>query len=240
MKIMTLNLEGYFDWDDRADRIVRHIQRQDPDVILFQEVVYLPEESPYTQVTLLNRILKYPFQHASVTRLQPSPHYDNYREGLAVLSKLPITSSEVLVLKKEADDPHNRIIQFIDVIDDERTVGLANAHLSVREDHAIHHLEEVLGIMDSRGEKRIMAGDFNVDHIDHHSSVWRRDGYVLSTSNHQYVSFPDGHKTIDYFLVPKEYELDSLGLSHDGLSDHRAVMATIEYKPSTFRLAHAR
>lgn len=236
---MTLNLQGYFDWDDRADNIVRHIQQADPDVILFQEVVYLPEESQYTQVSLLNRILKYPFSHIAVTRLQPSPHYANYREGLAVLSRLPVASTEELVLKREVDDPHNRIVQFIDVLDDERTVGLANVHLSVRDDHAVHHLEEIMGIMDARGEKRVLAGDFNMDGAARHAAVWR-DNYVLSTSGHNYVSFPEGHKTIDYFLVPKEYELDSLGLSHDGLSDHRALTADIEYKPAPVRFGQRR
>lgn len=230
MKIMTLNLQGYFDWDDRADRIVRHIKREDPDVILFQEVVYLPEESAYTQVSLLNRVLKYPFQHASVTRLQPSPHYENYREGLAILSRLPIATTESLILERAIDDPHNRIVQFVDVLDGDRTVRLANVHLSVRTDHAVKHLQEIFGIMQARGEKRILAGDFNVDHIERHASFWR-DDYVLSSSTHNYISFPDEHKMIDYFLVPKEYELDSLNLSHDGLSDHRALTADIEYKP---------
>lgn len=239
MKIMTLNLQGYFDWDSRADHIIRHIKRANPDVILFQEVVYLPEESQYTQVSLLNRILKYPFSHTSVTRLQSSQHFENYREGLAVLSRLPISSSEALVLKQESDDPHNRIVQFIDVLDDERTVGLANVHLSVRDDHAVHHLQEILSIMNERGEKRVLAGDFNVDNIARlASSLWRED-YVLSTSKREYVSFPEGHKTIDYFLVPREYEIDSLGLSHDGLSDHRALTAEIEYKPAALRPAYA-
>jgi len=239
MKIMTLNLEGYFNWDDRADHIIRHIRQTNPDIILFQEVVYLPEESQYTQVSLLNRLLKYPYYHGSVTRLQPSPHYENYREGLAVLSRLPITTTEALVLKREADDPHNRIVQFIDVIDDKKIVGLANVHLSVRNDHAVHHLEEIFSIMQDRDETRILAGDFNVDNIDRHAASLWRDKYVLSTAKHQYVSFPEGHKTIDYFLVPKEYELDLLGLSHDGLSDHRALTAEIEYKHALTRFARA-
>lgn len=235
---MTLNLQGYFDWDDRADHIIRHIRRANPDVILFQEVVYLPEESPYTQVSLLNRLLKYPFYHGSVTRLQPSPHYANYREGLAVLSRLPIATTEALVLKRESDDPHNRIVQFIDVLDDERTVGLANVHLSVRGDHAAHHLQEALDIMSERDEKRIIAGDFNNIPMEQHSGLWRED-YVISTSLHRYISYPGEHSTIDYFLVPKEYELESLGLSHDGLSDHRALTADIEYRPTPVRRAFA-
>lgn len=227
-------MRGFFEWDDRADRIVNHIKKENPDIVFFQEVVYLPEESPYTQVGLLNKVLRYPFYQGSITRLQESPEYEVYREGLATLSKYPLVNSESIVLKQEEGDPHNRLVQFFDVMVDETTVKFANVHLSVRHDRALHHLEEVLGIMNARGEKRILIGDFNMEHLERHAHLWR-DDYFLSTTVRDYVSFPDEHKTIDYLLVPKEFELEWLRLSDDSLSDHRAITADVEYKPAVLR-----
>ena len=61
-------------------------------------------------------------------------------------------------------------------------------HLSVRDDYAIHHLEEVLGILESRGEKRIIGGDFNVNHLERQRSLWK-EGYVLTSELERYVSY---------------------------------------------------
>jgi endonuclease/exonuclease/phosphatase family metal-dependent hydrolase len=159
---MTLNMRGFFEWDERANRIADYIKKENPDIVFFQEVVYLPEESPYTQVSLLNRELKYPYYQGSITRLQESPHYEVYREGLATLSRYPLVSSESIVLKQEEGDPHNRLVQLFDIAIDESIVKFANVHLSVRHDRALHHLQEVFGILEQRHEKRIIIGDFNI------------------------------------------------------------------------------
>ena len=56
MRITTLNLRGFFDWDAPARRrSSTYLRGLDPDVILFQEVVFLPEVSPFSPVELLNR-----------------------------------------------------------------------------------------------------------------------------------------------------------------------------------------
>ena len=87
MKLTTLNLQGFNDWLHREPEIIDYLKATDPDVILFQEVVFLPAISAFNQVQLLNKKLNYPFEHSAVTRLQPSHEYETFREGLAVLSK---------------------------------------------------------------------------------------------------------------------------------------------------------
>lgn len=99
-------------------------------------------------------------------------------------------------------------------------------HLSVRDDYALHHLQEVLGILKSRGEKRIIGGDFNMNHLERHAHLWR-DDYILTTEIEHYVSFAASRQANDYFLVPKEYALRSIELSEDGLSDHRALAVEV-------------
>jgi len=227
MKIISLNLRGFFDWEARLPHIVDYLARERPEVLLLQEVVYLPDLSPWAQVDLLNRAAGFPHRHSSISRLQGSKQFGPYREGLAVLSRLPVVGSETIILLHEPDDPHNRLVQFFDVVDDTgKTWLFANVHLSVRDDYALHHLEEVLAILAARGEKRIIGGDFNMNHLERHRHLWQ-SGYVLTTEIEHYVSFAGSHQANDYFLVPKEYAMASIELSEDGLSDHRALAVEV-------------
>lgn len=227
MKVTTLNLQGMINWEVRQLAILLYLQTEKPDIILFQEVVFLPDISPYNQVQTLNQTLGYEYEHCSVTRLQPSAQYTTFREGLGMLSKYPVIKSDVLILKKEAGDEHNRIIQLLDIEVKGQIVKFANIHFSLthKKDYATIHLKETLGILKDRGEARIIAGDFNRDHLEDLSELWG-DDYTLSTDT-SYISFPSEATRIDYFLVPKVYSLTDLSLSDDSLSDHRALTVEI-------------
>jgi endonuclease/exonuclease/phosphatase family metal-dependent hydrolase len=226
MRITSLNLRGFFEWEKRSERIVAYLRRVDPDVLLFQEVVYLPAISPFSPVELLNRELGYPYRHESITRLQRGRTFNDYREGLAALSRWPVPASEAVVLHHEDHDPHQRIVQFLDVQQDGRLWPLANVHLSVRDDFAIEHLKEVLEMLNAKEERRILGGDFNVDHLERHAALWRGRA-VLTSELEPYLSRPASHENDDYFLVPTEYTVESLQLSGDELSDHRALTVDV-------------
>jgi endonuclease/exonuclease/phosphatase family metal-dependent hydrolase len=226
MRITSLNLRGFFDWQARVPRIEAYLRQADPDVVLFQEVVFLPEVSPFTPADLLNRRLEYPYQHGSVTRLQVGRQFPVYREGLALLSRLPVPSTEALVLRHEEGDPHQRIVQLFDVREGDDLWRFADVHLSVKDEYAINHLKELLGILDARGERRILGGDFNVNHLERQARLWR-DHYVLTTQLQQYVTYEATQQANDYFLVPKEYRIDAIHLSGDDLSDHRALTVDV-------------
>jgi endonuclease/exonuclease/phosphatase family metal-dependent hydrolase len=225
VKIITLNLRGFFDWDDRLPHILSYLAREQAELVLLQEVVYLPDLSPLSNADLLNRDAGFPHRFSAIDRMQPSEVYGLYREGLSVLSHLPVIKSETIILRHQDPDPHQRLVQFIDVQGD-AVVKLANVHFSIRDDFALNNLREVLGMLEARGEKRIIAGDFNVNHLEKYAHLWR-DDYVVSTQLQSYVSFAESNQANDYFLVPKEYELKSIVVSEDGLSDHRALAAEI-------------
>jgi len=221
MRITTLNLRGFFDWDARSPQIVAYLRGLDPDVVLFQEVVFLPDVSPFSPVELLQRELALPFRHEAITRLQRGRAHPVYREGLGVLSRMPVAASQALALQHQAGDPHQRIVQLVDVTAPDGVWPLANVHLSVRDDYALHHLGEVLGILRDRGEQRILGGDFNVDHLEQHAALWH--DAVLTSSVASYQSHPSSHENDDYFLVPTAFTIDRVLVSGDGLSDHEAV-----------------
>ena len=221
MRITTLNLRGFFDWEHRLPVLVGYLRGVAPDVLLLQEVVYLPEVSPFSPSELLNRELGFAVRHDAITRLQRGRAHPVYREGLAVLSRLPVPGTEVLALQHETGDPHHRIVQFLDVEGPDGVWPLANVHLSVRDDYALRHLGEVLGMLRARGQRRVLGGDFNVDHLEQHAELW--EDAVLSSSIRPYESHPSSHENDDYFLVPTGYRIDRVDVSGDRLSDHRAI-----------------
>ena len=227
MKITTLNLQGFVDWQRREPAIITYLQQTQPDIILFQEVVYLPETSAHNQVQLINKTLRYPYEHTSVTRLQVGLEVETYREGLGMLSKYPVTKTDTIVLKKAPDDEHNRIAQLLDIRHKDITIQLANVHFSLTDtkDFATAHLAETLNILTWRGEERIIVGDFNMADLSTSKHLWQ-DSYT-SSSQFEYVSFPSEEKRIDYFLVPKSFNLRHVGVSNDELSDHRALTAEV-------------
>jgi len=233
MIITTLNLQEFHDWDARQPAVIEYLQSTSADIILFQEVVYLPTISQYNQVQLLNQVLKYPAIQSAVTRLQPSPRYETYREGLAAISRYPVVQSDTIILKQAEGDEHNRIIQLLDIEIDGRIVKIANVHFSITDitDFATAHLKETLEIFASRGEERIIAGDFNLSNLEQTSELWEAN-YRCSTEK-DYISYLGMNKRVDYFLIPKSYSFDSISTSGDGISDHRALTVDVSLVEST-------
>lgn len=221
----SLNVQAFADWEDRKPKIIDYVRQTDPDILLFQEVTFLPQIASQNQVSILNRTLEYPYENTAVTRLQDSPVYENYREGLGLISKYPILKSETIILKQQAHDEHQRIVQLIDIKCGDRIIKFANVHFSISdndEELPREHLRELLQILDSRGETRILGGDFNMDSIDLHADLWQ-DKYI-SSSIVPYITYPTMNKRVDYLLIPKEYSFVTITTSPDGLSDHRALL----------------
>jgi endonuclease/exonuclease/phosphatase family metal-dependent hydrolase len=228
MKIISLNLQAFTNWEARKPAILEYLQAESPDIILFQEVVFIPNISPYNQVQLLNETLRYPYEQSAITRLQPSHVYSLYREGLASLSNYPVTKSDTVILQQAEGDEHNRIVQLLDFEIDGRSVKIANVHYSITDfvDFATAHLQETLEILASHNEERIIIGDFNLDDLNKSKHLW---GEKYFCSNEvDYISFPRLNKRNDYALIPKSYTFETIATSGDGLSDHRALAIEIK------------
>lgn len=228
LTLTSLNLQGFEHWDERSPKILNYLRDVDADMVLFQEAVFLPSVSPHNQAQLLNQDLHYPYEMSTISRLQKGAEFPIYREGLAAITKYPITSSDTLILKKAEGDEHNRILQLIDIRVGEELIRVGHIHFSITDyvDYATPHLIETLEILHARNEKRILLGDFNLTHLEETSHLWS-DEYVASTSV-PYITYPSMNKRTDYALIPKEYAFASISVSEDGLSDHRALTIEIE------------
>lgn len=231
LTITSLNLQGFEEWEERKPRILNYLSKVSPDVVFFQEAVFLPGISPHNQAQLLNQELGYPFEVSTISRLQVGVEHPIYREGLALLSKYPISSSDTVSLKKEEGDELNRILQMIDIVVDGAIIRLGNVHFSITDDvdYATPHLQETLDILESRNEKRVLIGDFNLSYLEESESLWGEN--YKSTAEVPYITYPSWHegpKRTDYALIPNEYSYDSIKVSEDGLSDHRALTIVID------------
>lgn len=227
MKITSLNLQAFNDWEDRQPAILEYLQAESPDVIVFQEVVFVPSISPYNQSQLLNQTLDYEYEHSAITRLQPSHVYDIYREGLATITKYPVSKSDTVILQQAEGDEHNRIVQFLDLKVDHEVVKIANVHYSITDyvDYATAHLKETLEILDMHDEERIIIGDFNLDDLNNSKELWGEK--YLCSNEVPYITYPEMNKRTDYALIPKSFSFDDISISGDGLSDHRALTITV-------------
>lgn len=227
MKITSLNIQEFTNWEARQPAIIDYLRTENPDVIVFQEVVFLPHISAFNQVQLLNQVLGYEHEQSVVTRLQASTVHETYREGLAALSRYSIIRSDTIILKQAVGDEHNRIIQLLDLEVDGKIVKIANVHFSMTDvtDFASAHLQETLDILKMRNEERVIVGDFNLSSLEILSHMWG-DTYRCSDEE-DYISFPSLNKRIDYFLIPKSYAFNSISTSDNSLSDHRALTADI-------------
>jgi endonuclease/exonuclease/phosphatase family metal-dependent hydrolase len=226
LKFVSLNLAGFKNWESRQQKIVDFINKADPDVVLLQEVKFDPLKSAYSQSTLLNNLLRTPFPYTQTTVskfYQPSIG-DAYREGLATLSKFPIKDSEALVLVKQPDDKHPRIIQNVDLLVDDQKIGLANIHLSNNK-YSIEQLQELLAIFAARKEERIIVGDFNILDLENEKGTYAQQ-YTSSIDFTKYVSFPSENITLDYVLIPKSISFQTFDV-HEGLSDHNALSFSV-------------
>jgi endonuclease/exonuclease/phosphatase family metal-dependent hydrolase len=226
MKVTSLNLAGYKNWNDREANIVSFLDHTDSDIVFLQEVKYDPTYSSHTQSHYLNSLLRAPYTYtqSTVSRIFETAGKES-REGLAVLSKFPITDVEVIVLAKRPDDKHTRIIQKIQVQINSETRTFTNIHFS-NNDYSDEQLEETLQILKNTNTESVVLGDFNIFDITTVADLYA-DDYTASTEFTDYVSFPSENATFDYVLLPKTYTFTSLRVG-ENLSDHNALVFEFE------------
>lgn len=226
-KILSLNLAGYLNWQSRERAIISHIDQLKPDVILFQEVHYDPGISLSDQATTLNNNLAkpYEFYSSSISRFYKSSSGKPRLEGLASLSRLPITESVTLALTKRPNDKHARIVQLLTFKTATIPLEIINIHLS-NNSHSAEQFKEVYSLTKRYKRKPLIVGDFNIFTLSNYQSIYKTD-YALSTDFKQYISFPSEGLTLDYLLLPKMYQFEAID-TVGSLSDHTAINYTFK------------
>lgn len=231
MKVTTLNLAGYKQWTEREANIIAYLNESQSDIVFLQEVKFDTRFSPYSQSKHLNSQLRIPYSYAQacISRIYQASDSNESREGLAVLSKYPIIDSETLVLTKQPDDKHTRIIQKVSLFIQNEVVTFVNVHFS-NNHHSLEQLDETLRLVKNSGEKSVILGDFNIIDLTTVSHLYEAE-YTTSTEVADYISFPSESATFDYALVPNEYGLTAI-TTRENLSDHNALSFELEIHPA--------
>jgi endonuclease/exonuclease/phosphatase family metal-dependent hydrolase len=232
LKILNLNLWNYNSWEERKPKIVEFIKEHDPDVVVLQEVrddLQFNEKGD-NQAEQLNKELKYPhllfYPVTDKRKERPEKYKVECTEGTAVLSKFAFTKTEEKMLKKEKEDRYwcgNLYFQ----IDAEKPVDFVAVHFSPNEIFSMLHLKETLKYIEDKNIKPIIIGDFNIIKSENLHELISED-YVSSMQYKKYLSYPPGNFTLDYIVIPKEFEFDSLDCVGTDISDHKALVAEAE------------
>ena len=233
MKILTLNLWRYYDWEKRFENILKSISKKDPDIIFLQEVQLNKEFSNLSQVEILkNKLSGYKYSIFSTTTIKTRQRDVALKipvqQGIAILSKYPITNSFNYFLKLSKDEDERRSILCFDIEKDGNIKKMANVHLGNRTDWAEKQLKEIIDFLSQRNEKRVLVGDFNLFEITEYKKTLK--DYINSYSFKKYDSFISDDKTgtLDYVLIPNSYNFKSLDTIDEYLSDHKGLYVEIE------------
>lgn len=234
MKLMTLNLWCYFDWINRKDTIVSLVNKELPDVIAFQEAQTNHSFSPLPQSDFIADECDYKYRVFAPTYKRDDQidkdggMTQETSFGLALISKFPILSSETYFLRQHPDHDEACSVLFVKLDVNGKQVDLCDVHFGNSDLFSDLHLNELMDVCEERKLKPIILGDFNHFNLAVYKENRLKD-YTLSTDIANYESMPKNSGTLDYIVAPKEtYSLDNVTCPDDYVSDHRALLATIE------------
>lgn len=232
IKILSLNLWGFNDWEHRLPEIINNIKKEDPDIVCIQEAQKDVSKFLEDQISIINKDLRFPnakFEVATIkTTKNGIPLENPFEHGLGVLSKFP-TETEVVKLKREAVDTEDRIILRIKITLKEKAYVIYNVHFSNQDKLAELHFKETLEIARKRDEVPIIVGDFNVKNLSQYKDTYD-SFYKNSADVFSYISYPKDNLSYDYFLIPNKYDFLDFKCLDNYLSDHRAIKAEIDLK----------
>jgi endonuclease/exonuclease/phosphatase family metal-dependent hydrolase len=236
LKVMTLNLWCYFDWDNRKENIVSLIKDESPDIIGFQEAQTNHAFSDFPQSDLVADTIEYKYRvfaptykrDGQVDRDGGMTQETSY--GLALVSRYPIISVETYFLRRHPDYDEETSVLFCRIDVDGTIIDVCNVHFGNSALFSDLHLNELIDLCEERNIKPIIVGDFNNFDLGAYKQNRLKD-YTLSTEVEKYESMPKNKGTLDYIVVPASlYDIKAIVCSEIYVSDHRTLIADIDFK----------
>ena len=233
LKILNLNIWNYNNWEARMPRILKFIQKHNPDIVVLQEIRddLRFNKKGYNQAKQLNKELNYPhhsFYIISDKRKERPEQYDRYCvEGIAILSKFPIIRTKKRMLKKHLLDRYSCGNLYVQLKIKNKKVDLLGVHFSNSELTSLLHLIETLKNLKKDKTNPIIVGDFNMFDFELLRDL-TGENFTSSRDYKKYVSYPAKKWALDYILIPKKYKFKSFKCEGTNISDHRALIAEVK------------
>ncbi len=242
LKLISLNIEG----DNHYDKIFPFFKKENPDVICLQEMweVDIPmfEEKLGMKGTHISM--------ASITQPNPYRLAQKGNWGIALFTKLPVTTSAVLYKGEPNTVPDfvigepnsvNRYVLFADVEKDGQVYHLAMTHFTWADDGGTNEdqqkdIHTLFSVLDSHFEL-ILTGDFNSPRGGEIFSLLAEKFTDNIPQDVQTTIDNDLHRVgdtlrplvVDHLFTTPQYSAHDVRVV-SGVSDHMAIVAEIEKK----------
>ena len=233
LKIISLNIE----MDAHFERILPFINEEQPDVILFQEVLgkdkaFLEEVTGMTGIYTIQNIIELEKAESFI--------------GLLTLTKLPILNQNHVFYRgnnlnpirmtKNDPDKMARVVTMVEVRKENQTYLLLNTHFTWTANAEVNEMQrqdlpKLFAYLD-RVPEFILCGDFNAPRgkeiFDTIATKYRDNmpSYVTTTIDKQWHRAGDLGIVVDGVFTTSGYRASSVEV-RDGLSDHCAIIATV-------------
>ena len=240
IKTLTLNIWRYYEWEERKQKTLDFLNKENADIIFLQEVASSEKSNWKNQVEEINEELNY--SDASYSNMAKMVKWHGeaidyeMHYGLGIISKYKIKKSQFVKVKpvlKEKD------FGFLHVVLETPggEIDVLSVHYENTDEGAKAQLKETLDWCKEKNIKPIIAGDFNIK-ITENVLELANEEYEISYLVEQYKSFmPTKHSnnskpiTLDYIIAHKEkFEINDVNCIEETPSDHRPVIALIKLK----------
>jgi len=144
-----------------------------------------------------------------------------------VISRFPLENIENLFLKKDETDKEFRLLQNFSISLEGKHISFSNIHFSNSDAWAEKHLQQTLNLFSTRNEQRIIIGDFNIKDLGSYRNLYSEQ-YQCSNDNFIYYSYPQKEETLDYVLLPKEFQFSKFECLDRNISDHSPLYFEIQ------------
>ena len=242
MKVLTINIWRYFDWDKRKKPLVSFLKKQNSDIVFLQEAAYDDrlKKKYQNQVHELNQSLGYKYfifaKESEMKKWHKKPIDWVMYYGLGILSKFRIKSSEMVILPHISKDKDFGFLYAV-IETPKGDIDIINVHLENSDEGSRAHLKFLLNWCKKRKINPIIVGDFNMKQTKVLLSLTEKD-FSISYKIKPYFSFMptefSNNKepiTLDYIIADKQkFEIKNIECIQDSPSDHNPVLAKIRIK----------
>ncbi len=238
IKIITINVWRYYEWENRKQKLIDFLKKENADIILFQEAASSEKSKWKDQIDEINEEAGYEFSAfeklTRMTKWHEKPiDYEMYY-GFGILSRYKIKKTELIKLKhvvKEKDFGFMHITINISGKD----LDLLSVHFENTDEGSKQQLKETLKWCNKRKVSPIIAGDFNMKETKTLKEIAGKD-YDISYFIKPYFSFmPTDFSndkepiTLDYIIAKKnKFNIGDVKCMEESPSDHRPIIAVIE------------
>lgn len=228
IRLATLNLHHFHEWEARFPLIVQALRAADPDLVFFQQAERDPIRGSKANAELLNEQLGYPHQGfypiGMKTTRKGKPLPAPVEHGMAVLSRIPYAARAVPLGSPAGMETRINVECRLDVGGAER--AFVNAHFWNSDELAEANLRETLDLYRDAEPKPVIAGDLNIKDLSALRDAYSKE-YVASCDRYGYISHPDDGVSYDHILIPLGADFGSFECVDAPLSDHRMLVVDL-------------